>query len=86
MGKEKRFLYFSDYKTLVTMNRSNGGATYFSDGYLVRKWSVHGRPDQEELHEIYHGDDTETIIGSDAIGSLAFQGFILYVFAVMLLL
>ena len=82
----RRYLYFSDYKTLVTMNRSNGGVTYFSDGYLVRKWSVRGRPDKTELYEIYHGDDTETIIGSDAMGSLAFQGFILYVFAVMLLL
>lgn len=79
-------LYFSDYKTLITMNRSNGGVTYFSDGYLVRKWSLRGRPDKEELNEIYHGDDTETIIGSDASRSLAFQGFLLYVFAVMLLL
>lgn len=79
-------LYFSDYKTLITMNRSNGGVTYFSDGYLVRKWSSRGCPDQEELIEIYNGDDTETIIGSDANRSLAFQGFLLYVFAVMLLL
>ena len=79
-------LYFSDYKTLITMNRSNGGVTYFSDGYLVRKWSLRGRPDKEELNEIYHGDDTETIIGSDANRSLAFQGFLLYVFAIMLLL
>ena len=32
----KPHLYHSDYKTLVSMNRSNGGITFFSDGYLIR--------------------------------------------------
>ena len=27
-------MYKSDYKTLITLNRSNGGVTYFSDGYI----------------------------------------------------
>ena len=79
-------IYISDYKTLVAMNRSNGGVTYFSDGYLVRKWSSRSIPDKGELEEILEGDETEFIIGSTAVGSLAFQGFLLYVFAVMLLL
>ena len=78
--------YYSDYKTLITMNRSNGGVTYFSDGYLVKKWSSVNSLDQEELEGIYSGDDTETIIGSSSIGSLAFQGFLLFVIAIMLLL
>lgn len=81
-----RYLYYSDYKTLITMNRSNGGVTYFSDGYLVRKWAARFCPDAEQLREIYVGDDTETIIEGDTNGGLAFQGFLLYVFAVMLLL
>ena len=75
-----------DRKTLMTMNRSNGGVTYFSDGYLIRKWSARSCPDRLQLQEIYAGDDTETIIDSDSKGRLAFQGFLLYVFAVMLLL
>lgn len=79
-------LYCSDYKTLVSMNRSNGGVTYFSNGYIVRKWSARSAPDMDELEEIFEGDETEYIIGSSAVGSLAFQGFLLYVFAVMLLL
>ena len=79
-------LYYSDYKTLITMNRSNGGVTYFCDGYLVKKWSVRTYPDDEEMLEIFVGDETETIIGSSTAGSLAFQGFLLYVFAIMLLL
>lgn len=79
-------LYCSDYKTLISMNRSNGGVTYFSDGYLVKKWPLRAVPDKAELEEIYEGDETEFIIGTTAVGSLAFQGFLLYVFAVMLLL
>lgn len=81
-----RYLYYSDFKTLITMNRSNCGITYFSDGYLVRKWAARSCPDVGQLREIYVGDDTETIIEGDAKGGLAFQGFLLYVFAVMLLL
>ena len=79
-------LYYSDYKTLITMNRSNGGVTFFSDGYLVRKWSSGKCPDKYEMAELYSGDDTENIIEASTIGSLAFQGFLLYVFAIMLLL
>ena len=82
----KPYQYFSDYKTLITLNRSNAGVTFFSDGYLVRKWAVRSYPDAAEAKEIFEGDDTETIIGSSTTGSLAFQGFLLYVFAVMLLL
>ena len=82
--KEKMFI--SDYKTLITMNRSNGGATYFSDGYLICKWAFRVLPDKAELEDIHSGDDTEVIIGDSTSSSLGFQAFLLYVFAVMLLL
>ena len=79
-------VYSADYKTLLSLNRSNGGATYFSRGYLVRKWAERALPDFDHLVEIENDDETETIIYHDAKGSLGFQGFLLYVFAVMLLL
>jgi hypothetical protein len=79
-------MYFSDRKTLLTMNRSNGGVTFFSDGYLVRKWSRLAMPDIQELQKIHEEDITESIISHNTKGSLGFQGFLLYVFAVMLLL
>lgn len=79
-------LYFSDYKTLLTMNRSNAGVTYFSNGYLISKWARRTMPDAESLKQIYNGDDTETVIDKSTKGSLTFQGFLLYIFAVMLLL
>lgn len=82
----KADLYYSDYKTLLTMNRSNAGVTYFSEGYLISKWARRTMPDKESLDEIFHGDDTEVIIDKNTRGNLTFQGFLLYVFAVMLLL
>ena len=79
-------MYTADFKTLLAMNRSNGGATYFSDGYLVRKWSRRSLPDLEKIQKTFQEDETETVIYHDTKGSLGFQGFLLYVFAVMLLL
>lgn len=78
--------YFSDYKTLITLNRSNAGVTFFSDGYLIRKWARRAAPDYEELHETAATAETETLIGHSTHGSLTFQAFLLYVFAVMLLM
>ena len=82
----KDVLYYSDYKTLITMNRSNGGVTLFSDGYLVKKWASRAYPDKHEMSDIFAGDDTETIIDASTGSGLAFQAFMLYVFAIMLLL
>lgn len=79
-------LYYSDYKTLITMNRSNSGVTFFSGGFLIRKWSRAARPSDNELKDIYSGDDTEIVIWHDTKGSLGLQGFLLGVFAIMLLL
>ena len=79
-------VYFCDYKTLITMNRSNGGATWFSQGYLIKKWSPRSFPGPEALKQYIEGNATEAVLENDAEGSLIFQGFLLYVFAVMLLL
>ena len=78
--------FTADYKTLITLNRSNGGATYFQNGYLTNKWSVKGYPEIDDLERIYSEDLTEGIIGKETQESLTFQAFLLYVFAVMLLL
>ena len=78
--------FISDYKTLISMNRSNGGVTYFYNGQLIRKWAAANTPSAEELKQIAESDATEVFIDHESKGSLVFQGFLLYVFAVMLLL
>lgn len=78
--------YFSDYKTILTMNRSNGGATYFSNGRLICKWAFRSFPDKEELEKVSRDHELEASIDQRTGKDIAFQGFLLYVTAVMLLL
>ncbi len=33
-------IVYSDFKTVITFNRSNGGATYINGGMIVKKWSA----------------------------------------------
>ena len=76
----------ADYKTLATLNRSNGGVTYCVDGQIVRKWSCNFRPQKEKLAELAVADPTSLALESQSRGGLSFQGFLLYIFAVLLLL
>ena len=43
-------------------------------------------PDMKELSNMYKDDTTEIEMSYESKGSLALQGFLLYVFAIMLLL
>ncbi len=78
--------YIADYKTLISLNRSNAGITYFYNGQLIRKWASANIPSAEELSQIAESDATEVFIDHESKGSLVFQGFLLYVSAIMLLL
>lgn len=86
LDSDSPYHYFCDYKTLVTLNRSSGGATYIDNGLIIRKWSKRALPTPEELATLSNEDSTDTLIGRDTGTNLALQGFLLYVFAVMLLL
>ena len=78
--------YISDYKTLISLNRSNRGVTYFNDGMLIKKWAASNAANADELADIAGSDATEIYADTESKGSLVFQGFLLYVFAIMLLL
>ena len=78
--------YLSDHKTMMTLNRSNGGATYINDGTIIKKWPRMSLPDKEELSELIKADETESLITSKTSDNLKFQGFLLYTFAIILLL
>ena len=78
--------YISDYKTIISLNRSNSGVTYFYNGQLIRKWASANTPSVSELERITDSDATEIFIEHESKGSLVFQGFLLYVFAILLLL
>jgi uncharacterized membrane protein YphA (DoxX/SURF4 family) len=78
--------YFCDRRQLMTLNRSNGGATLIFRGYVVAKWSTHAYPDREELQALYSGNETEAMMTFINTSRLRFQAFLLGMFAIMLLL
>lgn len=78
--------FMADHKSLMTLNRSNGGATYVADGQIIKKWSSRSRPEKDDLECIADGNPMEVLMSANAPGRLKLQGFLLYVFAVMLFL
>ncbi|MBR1706354.1 MAG: hypothetical protein IJ721_06150 [Bacteroidales bacterium] len=79
-------VYYADYKTLVTLNRANGGATYFYDGELIAKWAPVDFPDQRHLVRLLGRDPVEASTDFIVGRRLKVQGFLLYLIAVMTLL
>ena len=78
--------FHSDRRTLMTVNRSNGGATLLRDGVVIAKWPVRSLPGCERLEELAEKDSTEAIMAENTPKRLKLQGFLLYVTAVLLLL
>lgn len=76
----------SDYRSLVGLNRSNGGATLLEDGVIIHKWSNINLPSKEKLDLLSAEDPMEAYLKADKRGKLMFQGFLLYTFAILLLL
>ena len=81
-----QYTYFADRKALLTLNRSNGGATFIADGQIVAKWSINRPPTAEKLASLAGTNPTESLIAENNGPKLKLQAFLLYVFAVMLLL
>ncbi len=75
--------YISDYKTILTMNRSNGGATYFHNGALVRKWARRSLPSYGELTKILDSDKAETMVEAAVRRNLVYEGLVVVVFGVL---
>ena len=76
-------VYYADYKTLVTLNRSNGGASYFSEGELIEKWGQKDFPQDMEWH--FAADPVERNSRFILKRRLKAQGFCLYLAALLLL-
>ena len=78
--------YYADRKEIMTLNRSNGGVVLMSDGLIVSKWTLHSLPDGEAVSCMFGKTKVETISEFSAGHRLRLQAFLLYAFAVMLLL
>lgn len=78
--------YQSDFRTLIGLNRSNGGATLIQDGYIARKWDKRHYPSEEDLEGFFGGEPAETVISSQTRSDLFFQSFLLGLAAILILL
>lgn len=78
--------YYSDYKTLLSLNRSNGGATYFHNGSLIEKWARRALPSEKKLGRLVRNNATEVELSASTKGRQTFWGFFLYSFAVLFFL
>lgn len=78
--------YFADRRLLMTLNRSNGGVTLISDALVTAKWAARALPDNTELDGIAEADPVEYMMGRTGRGKMRLQAFLLYTFAVLLLL
>lgn len=78
--------FFADRKQLLTLNRSNGGVSYIHDGQIIRKWARPRLPDGEDLSAIKETAPADYMLTHQNRTRAIFQGFLLYVFAVLLLL
>lgn len=76
--------YFADYKTLITLNRSNGGGSFFYDGELMHKWDARHCP--ETLVEDLNGDPDALSTRHVTKRRVTAQGFCVALAAILMLL
>ena len=75
---------YADYKTLITLNRSNGGGAYFCNGELLSKW--HERDFPSNIAADLAADTIDLETRSVLRRRVKAQGFILYLAAILILL
>jgi len=78
--------FYADRKTLLTLNRSNGGATLILDGQIGRKWAARSLPSADDCLRLIKANPTEETMKFTSEGRIRLQAFLLYVTAVMVLL
>ncbi|MBQ1682889.1 MAG: hypothetical protein II071_01285, partial [Bacteroidales bacterium] len=78
--------YTADRRTLMSLNRSNGGATLISNGVVVAKWPARSLPELSKIESLVSLDSASAVAQENTPRRLKLQGFLLYLFAVVLLI
>lgn len=82
-------IYYSDYKSVITLNRSRVGIVYVYDGVIVDKWSLRSFT-SKDLQEISMTNPdvllTKREIGSNLFIQFLFLGIIIFVIVLKILL
>ena len=77
-------VFTADYKTLITLNRSNGGAVFIDDGSIVRKWSSADLPSRKALDRYARQDPLDQTVRYVTRGRIRAQGYILCLLAILI--
>ncbi len=77
-------VYLADYKTLITLNRTNGGASYFDEGELIAKWGRRQFP--ADIRAILQADPVDVSTHQSVKNRIQAQGFCVILGAVLILL
>ncbi len=77
-------ILYTDYKTALLLNRSNGGAVYVKDGIITGKWGTYNYPIQQ-MHGLLE-EDSELIIASNSTKERIFIELSLLAVAIMIII
>lgn len=70
-------ILYSDYKAVISLNRSNGGLTYINDGIVVKKWGNRNYPIRQTGKIL--AEDPEVITATTQIDERLFAEISLFV-------
>lgn len=76
--------YFADRRKLLTLNRSNAGMVYLSEGTVIRKWHSSKFPDEEELAILSESVPLEEMVEYSSRGKLFLRASLAACLAVLL--
>ena len=80
----RRVMISGDYKTLISMVRSNGGVMLVDDGMVVRKWSA-WRFDPEDVAGTVSMDSEEITARGTIAQRLFYESSILLLFLIIII-
>ncbi len=78
-------VYYSDYRTLIALNRANGGITYINDGEIISKWTPR-EFSAKRLSKVTGRDPVDACTSFVVQRRIKAQGFGLYLAAILLLI
>lgn len=80
------FALSADRKTLMTLNRSNGGVTALHDGDIIAKWAFRHSPVSNEWESILKRNPVEFELSRSSKGRIALEAVTVYSLALLLLI
>lgn len=77
--------YYSDRRTLMTLNRANCGATYLYNGRIISKYASRDLPSAKLLHQIKHEESEVILLEQLTPRNMTYNFFYLTVVILMLI-